>query len=240
MSLAKVPLLLIAVAGSHITLTPPNPRVPANERPKDVSQTEKHFSALAHIYATMTKLSMCAGSIVEIAVLLALEWPTHPLSKMVFKALIPGPRELADRITISDTFIIGCILTAAGALGRISCYRTLGRLFTFEVTIRNDHKLVTQGPYAYVRHPSYTSGLLFTAGVTVCNASRGSWAKECGVLDTTAGRLGACVYWILFFLGLLAVITRMPEEDRLLRDRFGAEWDRWAKKVPYRLVPCVY
>lgn len=37
----------------------------------------------------------------------------------------------------------------------------LGNLFTFEVMIRKNHKLITDGPYAYLMHPSYTGINLF-------------------------------------------------------------------------------
>jgi protein-S-isoprenylcysteine O-methyltransferase Ste14 len=66
------------------------------------------------------------------------------------------------------------IFSAVGALGgsslRIWSMRTLGHFFTFEVTIRRRHSLITTGPYRWLMHPSYTAlatsipGLLFLLG----------------------------------------------------------------------------
>jgi protein-S-isoprenylcysteine O-methyltransferase Ste14 len=57
------------------------------------------------------------------------------------------------------------ILAAVGALGgsslRLWAMQTLGRFFTFEVTIRERHTLVEAGPYRWLMHPSYT-GLIFS------------------------------------------------------------------------------
>lgn len=50
------------------------------------------------------------------------------------------------------------------------CYCELGNLFTFEVSIRNDHKLIQSGPYHTVRHPGYLGVLLSVAGVSCWNA----------------------------------------------------------------------
>lgn len=35
------------------------------------------------------------------------------------------------------------------------------------MSIRNDHKLVTNGPYAWVRHPGYTGVLLTLVGQAI-------------------------------------------------------------------------
>jgi len=42
-------------------------------------------------------------------------------------------------------------------------------------------------------------------------------------------------------LGHIGVtLGRMSVEDDILRKQFGAEWDNWAKRVPYRVIPGVY
>ncbi|KAF9231526.1 hypothetical protein BU15DRAFT_29738, partial [Melanogaster broomeanus] len=49
--------------------------------------------------------------------------------------------------------------------------------------------------------------------------------------------------WVLvgsFLVGTSFVIMRMPEEDRMLKRAFGKEWERWAERVRYRLIPGVY
>jgi len=57
---------------------------------------------------------------------------------------------------------------AWGGLGlRWWSQNQLGRLFTFEVGIRKGHKLVQSGPYAILRHPSYTGLAVGLAGVAL-------------------------------------------------------------------------
>ena len=47
-------------------------------------------------------------------------------------------------------FLAGLAFVGAGALLRLWSYDTLGELFTFEVLLRPNRKLITSGPYAYV------------------------------------------------------------------------------------------
>jgi len=39
---------------------------------------------------------------------------------------------------------------------------------------------------------------------------------------------------------LYLVLSRMEVEDRALRKRFGREWDEWAGRVRYQVIPGVY
>ena len=46
------------------------------------------------------------------------------------------------------------------------------------------------------------------------------------------------VAWILLIL--LTTFRRPNQEDAVLRKQFEKEWDEWAKKTPYKLIPYVY
>lgn len=151
-----------------------------------------------------------------------------------------GPVTLTGRIALSPAFLVGCAFATAGGYIRYWCYRTLGRFFTYEVTIRDDHLLVTSGPYAWVRHPAYTSAIACCVGMGVCCASPGSWMKECGILNSNEGKIAAGLYVAMVLWGSVSAIARIPLEDGLLKSRFGAQWDEWAKKVPYRLIPYIF
>jgi protein-S-isoprenylcysteine O-methyltransferase Ste14 len=76
---------------------------------------------------------------------------------------------------------LGSLLCILGALLRLWSYRTLGRFFTFQLSIREDHRLVTHGPYAYVRHPGYSAIILVFFGGALVLFSPGGWVRECGV-----------------------------------------------------------
>lgn len=41
-------------------------------------------------------------------------------------------------------------------------------------------------------------------------------------------------------LGTVGAIRRIRDEERALRARFKGEWEAWAERVRYRLVPGVY
>ena len=141
---------------------------------------------------------------------------------------------LTSQSTIGMVLIIG-----AGVLRR-QCYRTLGRYFTFEVSIRKGHQLVTTGPYNIVRHPSYTAILLMYIGMVLWFTSSGAWVRESGVLGTLPGSTVA--FGVLAFASGIAasLCRRVPLEDALLKNRFKQDWEHWARRVPYALIPWVY
>jgi protein-S-isoprenylcysteine O-methyltransferase Ste14 len=142
----------------------------------------------------------------------------------------------ADRIEISLAYLFGFFLLMSGTFIRMSCYNTLGRLFTFELSIRKDHKLITTGPYSIVRHPSY-AGLIFNlVGIAVCYTGKGSWLKEC----TLNGQLFQALAWIWMFYGILCIFLRMRNEDDMLKKEFGKDWKAWRKAVPCKIFPGVY
>src|SRR5271157_4063753 len=66
----------------------------------------------------------------------------------------------------------GLVLAVAGIALRQWAVLVLGRHFTVRVQVREKARLVTEGPYNYVRHPAYTGSLLTYAGLSL---SIGSW-----------------------------------------------------------------
>lgn len=62
-------------------------------------------------------------------------------------------------------FYFGVFLMLAGSLLRRLCWRTLGEYFTGDVKARADQPVINTGPYGWVRHPSYTAGMLIFLGV---------------------------------------------------------------------------
>jgi protein-S-isoprenylcysteine O-methyltransferase Ste14 len=62
---------------------------------------------------------------------------------------------------------LGLLLMVAGASLRRHCFKSLGDFFTFQVTAPDTHQIIRHGIYKWVRHPSYTGGMLFNIGIGV-------------------------------------------------------------------------
>lgn len=60
---------------------------------------------------------------------------------------------------------LGAILAVGGTLFRQWAIRTLGAFFTRSVRVSADQTVVQDGPYRWVRHPSYTGAMFAAAGV---------------------------------------------------------------------------
>lgn len=60
---------------------------------------------------------------------------------------------------------LGAFLAVGGTLFRQWAIRTLGQYFTRSVRVSPDQRVVQEGPYRWVRHPSYTGAILAAAGV---------------------------------------------------------------------------
>jgi protein-S-isoprenylcysteine O-methyltransferase Ste14 len=93
---------------------------------------------------------------------------------------------------------------------------TLGRAFSKALTIQEEHKVVTDGPYRRVRHPMYTAFLIYFL----------SW-----FLISTS--LLFIIVWLLF---LFTLIARMPKEEEMLITQFGEEYREYMKRTG-RLLP---
>jgi len=183
---------------------------------------------------------MCSGALLETSVILASQFPSYPLSQQILESLVNGPASLSNKIGFSPLFLAGFGSATLGGFIRYQCYRTLGRFFTYEVAIRDDHQLVTEGPYSVVRHPSYTAAIACCVGLGVCYASPGAWLRECRILETIWGQAAMWLYLVFEVYGIASIVARTVLEDRLLRKQFGEQWDEWAKKVPYRMIPFIF
>ncbi|KAH8100896.1 hypothetical protein BXZ70DRAFT_134791 [Cristinia sonorae] len=153
--------------------------------------------------------------------------PSKPLSTSDFYLTIP--------------FVIGSLFLSAGALLRQACYRTLGRHFTFQLSLQKDHKLVTEGPYSFVRHPSYLGMIIALPGMAVAQLfSSGTWWIQSGMWHTWQGQIFGA-YWISFLSYVCwALLSRVPKEDAMLQAQFGEQWVSWSKKTRYAVIPYVW
>ncbi|GJE95244.1 isoprenylcysteine carboxylmethyltransferase family protein [Phanerochaete sordida] len=159
------------------------------------------------------------------------------VSDRIVPLLCPnGELSLAILSAFTPRFALSTAGVLAGGLGRVWCYRALRQFFTFEIALKDDHKLVTNGPYAYVRHPSYTAmWLLLGSGFALWTAP-GGYLRECGIVDTRwdwfLHAWTAAALW-----GMIGLFMRAAVEDEMLRQRFGQVWEDYRRRVPWRFVP---
>jgi len=63
--------------------------------------------------------------------------------------------------------LAGFGVAAIGGVLFVFSTRALGRFLTPAIQVREDHRLVQEGPYRYIRHPVYTAILLSAGGLSV-------------------------------------------------------------------------
>lgn len=111
-----------------------------------------------------------------------------------------------------------CILI--GIIFRLIIIRSLGKYFTVDVTIKDDHQIKKEGFYKYLRHPSYAFSLLTSLGL-------GLYLNN----------------WLSIFLAFLppffAFMYRIKVEEQALVEKFGDEYVEYRKKTK-KLIPFIY
>lgn len=87
----------------------------------------------------------------------------------------------------------------------------LGTQWSAQLQLREEHHLVTTGPYARVRHPMYTA--MFGWGIALALVT---------------------AHWIFVVLAVLAiagVIARVPREEQMMIEEFGEEYRAYMQRT---------
>jgi protein-S-isoprenylcysteine O-methyltransferase Ste14 len=84
----------------------------------------------------------------------------------------------------------------------------LGSNFSTTLHVREEHTLVTFGPYRWVRHPMYSVLFVFLVGIFLITAN---WY------------IGGVPLAAL----ILIVVTRLPKEEAAMLEKFGAEYQHY-------------
>ena len=114
---------------------------------------------------------------------------------------------------------LGVLLFGAGGALRIWPVFVLGERFSGLVAIQPGHRLVTDGVYGVIRHPSYLGLLVGSLG----------WGL--------AFRSGVGI--VLAALLIPPLLARIRAEERLLHSQFGVDYDVYCGRTA-RLIPGIY
>ena len=113
---------------------------------------------------------------------------------------------------------IGAAVNLAGLLFTVWARIHLGRNWSGTVTLKQDHELITSGPYAWVRHPIYTGLLLGFVGLAI---ARGEWRSILAVV------IIALAFW-----------RKLRIEESWMLEQFGDAYRSYRRRVA-ALIPGV-
>ena len=97
----------------------------------------------------------------------------------------------------------------------------VNRFFSSVARIQSDRgqRVITDGPYQFVRHPGYTAAFVM---IVASGPALGSWLAM-----------------LIALVGVPLLMRRIIYEDRLLHDQLPG-YRAYAARVPYRLLPLVW
>ncbi|MCK4397590.1 MAG: isoprenylcysteine carboxylmethyltransferase family protein [Methanophagales archaeon] len=114
----------------------------------------------------------------------------------------------------------GLIIFLAGYVFMVWGPLHLGKQYSLLVTIQEEHELITDGPYKFMRHPRY-SGIIF-------------WVFGVALIFVSISGL------VLAVLMSALMLLRIPKEERMLHQEFGKEWEDYCRRTTKKVIPFVY
>jgi protein-S-isoprenylcysteine O-methyltransferase Ste14 len=87
----------------------------------------------------------------------------------------------------------------------------LGKEWSPQLQLREEHHLVTTGPYSRIRHPLYTGMLGYGTGLALVTAN---W-----------------VFVVLVVAIIAGLFARVPKEEQMMIEEFGEEYKAYKQKT---------
>ena len=116
--------------------------------------------------------------------------------------------------------LAGLVMQLMGAVILPASRLQIGRFGGAKIAIEEDHRLVTNGMYRYIRNPQYLGMTLLLFGYALS--------------------LGGSIVGSITAIGLLWIMhSRIKVEEELLLSTFGDEYREYMKRT-WRLVPHIY
>jgi protein-S-isoprenylcysteine O-methyltransferase len=119
-----------------------------------------------------------------------------------------------------EWFSLGIVLIWLGFGLRVWAILTLGRLFRTWVVIQDEHRVITAGPYRWVRNPAYSGSTLTMLGLGLAMLN---WYSTAALLSAI----------------LIAYARRIAIEQRELTAHFGAEYEQYVQRT-WALLPFIW
>jgi len=116
--------------------------------------------------------------------------------------------------------IIGILLMAGGLAIRVVAARTLGAYYSRTLRMKEDHRVVSEGIYRFIRHPGYLGVIVMFLGSGLAVANFIALA-------------------LIALLIIPAYLQRITAEERMLSSTLGKEYVEYAAHTR-RLIPFVY
>ena len=115
--------------------------------------------------------------------------------------------------------VLGLLLSFLGFVLMNWSIMVLGKQFSVNVTIQDDHKLITNGPYKYIRHPRYSGVIVFLIGIPIVYRT-----------------------WLPLIVDILLIevlLWRIKDEEKLMHQEFKSDWENYRRKT-YSLIPFLF
>ncbi|KAI1299056.1 hypothetical protein EDD11_006570 [Mortierella claussenii] len=254
--LAKAACLVAATTGYVICALPPASSKTVNAKKNDRVMMEDWLTRWS------LKMPIVLASIVVLETALY-------LLLMVRGPVFSNDLAIQQLREIKTWHLVLTALAVGGCWLRKWSFMTLDRFFTlifpfftdipsqYQLTIRSGHKLVQNGPYTFLRHPSYTGAILNFIATHFLLLHQGLFDVLVLLLSSAISSIGG--YNSLFslprsFLGvdgsvwmtgiyammvIKMISNRVYNEERMLKEHFGNEWDVYASQR-WRFIPLVY
>lgn len=219
--------MMVAGYNAATCLAPPN----RSPQQKDRHQTDR-ISFIAGHFATVLRWMTIIAITYHVLLTVA---PAYVPSRM--SQLCPRPENLNQALfTWNARSVTALLLIYLGTFVRLSAYGELGRHFTFHLAAPG--QLVTSGIYRWIQHPSYTGLALVSVGCAhLFMQFNGTLA--CWISESTLAQLqqwGPFVVAGVSLFGLCVLFARVRDEEEMLRQQFGEEWEKWHRSTK-RFIP---
>lgn len=109
--------------------------------------------------------------------------------------------------------LLGFCIAIAGGMLFFAARRALGKHMTPAIQVREDHRLVQEGPYRYIRHPAYTAIVTAASGLSLLFLSP--------ILGTVT----------LVLVGLATYRARLEEELLASPEAFGKGYTEYVART---------